>query len=119
MLDTISSQRIEPLKLPVLGSSSTDGEGKDFFYAENLPMKSYCRSGYPFSFDVASRLSIAQSILETETFKQKQEVSDAMIEHDIFIKMQPRKRYSVKAKITCIRKAKPRIVIPEMPCTGI
>jgi hypothetical protein len=119
MLDTISSQRIEPIKLPVLGSSSTDGEGKDFFYAENLPMKSFCRSGYPFSFDVASRFSTTQGLLETETFKQKQEVYDTMIEHDIFIKMPPRKKYSVKAKITCIRKAEPRIVAPEMPYTGI
>ncbi len=113
MLDTMSSQRIESLKLPVLGSSSTDGEGKDFFYAENLPMKSLCRSGYSFSFDVASCFSTAQGFLETETFRQREEAYDAMIEHDIFIKMPPKKRRSVKFKILHVSKAKPKIVIPE------
>ena len=119
MLDTISSQRIEPIKLPVLGSSSTDGEGKDFFYAENLQMKSFCRSSYPFSFDVASRFSTTQGLLETETFKQKQEVYDTMIEHDIFIKMPPKRRRTVKFKIQHIRKARPNIVIPENYYTDI
>jgi hypothetical protein len=119
MLDTISSQRIEPIKFPVLGSRSTDGEGKVFFYAENLPMKSFRRSGYPFSFDIASRLPITQGLLETETFKQKQEVYDTMIEHDIFIKMPPKRRHTVKFKIQHIKKARPNIVIPENYYTDI
>jgi hypothetical protein len=38
-----------------------------------------------------------------------------MLEHDIVVKMPPKRRRTIKFKIRHIRRAKPKIVIPENP----
>lgn len=119
ILAPASSNRVKPFYLLVLGSSSTDGEDKDLSQLRDLRTRmSY--SGHSYSvYDVASHFETAPLIFENETYKQSVIDTEGMIEYDIIIKMPPRKKYSIKAKITRIRKAEPRIVIPEKPYTGI
>jgi hypothetical protein len=38
---------------------------------------------------------------------------DDMIEHDIVVRMPPKRRYLVEVDVTDIRKAKPKIVVPD------
>jgi len=118
MLDIISSNRIEPVSFMKLGSSSTDGEDRDW-NLDFLMIKVYYPAGHYMSFYVTSYFVSMAQILENETYKYKETIPEEMIEHDIFVKMPPKKRYIVKAKIVRIRKAEPRIVIPEHPYAGI
>lgn len=119
MLDVVTSQKIKPFSPIRLGSSSTDGEDKDYLNFDHFVEKAMHSVGSYLSFDVASHLGFITPILENETYKTKEFFTEEMIEHDIYVKMPPRKKYSIKARITRIRKAVPRIVIPEMPYTGI
>ena len=116
--EIVSSNRIVPF-LPIkLGSSSTDGEDRDFVTDYFVAQSPYSAGYYP-SFDVASHLAATPSLTENETYKDRAPIAEEMIEHDIFVKMPPKKKYTIKAKITRIRKAEPRIVIPDYPYTGI
>src|SRR4030043_853239 len=116
--EIVSSDRIVPF-LPIkLGSSSTDGEDIDFVTDYFVAQSPYS-AGHYLSFDVASHLASVSPISENETYKHKKLIPEEMLEHDIFVKMPPKKKYSIKAKITRIRKAEPRIVIPDYPYTGI
>ncbi|MBI5195245.1 MAG: hypothetical protein HZA10_02865 [Nitrospirae bacterium] len=117
MPDTISSNRIEPVNFIRLGSSSTDGE--DRAWNLNYPIvKGSYTSGYYPEFDIASYSGSTALIPENETYKYKEIIPEEMLEHDIFVKMPPKKKYTIKAKIVCVRKAEPQIVIPEYPYTG-
>lgn len=118
MLETISSNKVKPFYLLLLGSSSTDGEDKDLSHLR-LRTRMVYSGGILSSYDVASHSEPSALIFDNETYKNKEIFTDEMIEHDIYVKMPPRKKYSIKAKITRIRKAEPRIIIPEMPYTGI
>jgi hypothetical protein len=115
-LDVISSNKIIPF-LPVsLGSSSTDGEDRDYLQLLVYPtIKGYCPSAHYLFFDIASYLTASPSLIENETYKDGVTTAEEMIEHDVYVQMPPKKRYSIKAKIIGIRKAKPRIVAPEEP----
>lgn len=42
-----------------------------------------------------------------------------LLEHDIVVKMPPKRKFAIKARITRIRKAHPQIVIPENLYPGI
>ncbi len=53
------------------------------------------------------------------TTKYGESISEEMLEHDIFIKMPPKKKYTIKAKTIRIRKAEPRIVLDENIHTGL
>jgi hypothetical protein len=119
-LDVVSSNKIIPI-LPVnLGSSSTDGEDRDYLQFLVYPiMRGYCQSGHYLALDIASYLTATLSLIENETYKERVTIAEEMIEHDIFVKMPPKKKYTIKAKITRIRKAEPCIVIPDYPYTGI
>jgi hypothetical protein len=118
MLDTISSNRIEPVSFIKLGSSSTDGEDRDW-NLDYLMIKGYYPAGHYLSFDVTSHFVSMAPVLENETYKYIEAISEEMIEHDIFVKMPPKRRRTVTFKIKSIRKAKPRIVIPEYPYIDI
>lgn len=47
------------------------------------------------------------------TTKYGKSISEEMLEHDVIIKMPPKKKYWIKAKITNIRKAEPKVIIPD------
>lgn len=117
IVDTISSNRIKSVNFDILGSRSTDGEDRDFLNLDYFPIKDFYPVDY-LTFDVASHLENITPILENETY-YKELIPEEMIEHDIFVKMPPKRRRAVKFKIKCIRRAKPRIVIPEHPYTDI
>lgn len=119
MLDTVSSNRIAPFPLIRLGSSSTDGEDRDFLNLDYFITKALYSTGYYLSFDVASHSASVSPISENETYKHKELIPEEMLEHDIVVKMPPKRKFVIKARITCIRKAEPQIVIPENPYTGI
>lgn len=119
MLDVITSTRIEPVYSIKLGSSSTDGEDRDLLNLDYVIKKGFYTVGLNLVFDIASYFKNVFPILENETYKYKESIPEEMIEHDIFVKMPPKKKYIIKAKITSVRKAEPRIVIPEYPYTGI
>lgn len=114
--DVVSSNKIIPV-LPVnLGSNSTDGEDGDYLQFLGYPIiKGYCSSGHYLALDIASYSTATPSLIENETYKDRITIAEEMIEHDIYVKMPPKKRYSIKAKITSIRKAEPSIVTPENP----
>jgi hypothetical protein len=115
-LDVVSSNKIIPF-LPVsLGSSSTDGEDRDYLQFLVYPIiRGYCPSGHYLALDIASYLTATLSLIGNETYKDRVTIAEEMIEHDIYVQMPPKKRFSVKAKIIGIRKAEPRIVTPENP----
>lgn len=112
MLETVSSNKVKPFYLLLLGSSSTDGEDKDL---SNLRLTTgmVYPGGIWSSYDVASHSEPSALISDNETYKNKEIFTDEMIEHDIYVKMPPKRRRTVQFKIQHIRKAKPRIVIPE------
>jgi hypothetical protein len=116
--EIVSSNRIVPF-LPIkLGSSSTDSEDSDFVTDYFVAQSPYSAGYYP-SFDVASHLASVSPISENETYKHKKLIPEKMLEHDIFVKMPPKKRRTVKFQIRHVRRAKPRIVIPENPYIDI
>ncbi len=120
MPDVISSNRIEAPSFMRLGSSSIDGEDKDLLNLFYGMTEGYRPSGYyDFSFDVVSHLESTLPFMENETYKYREIIPEEMIEHDIFVKMPPKRRRTVKFKIRRIRRAKPRIVIPEYPYIDI
>lgn len=119
MLDVITSKKIEPFYAIKLGSSSTDGEDRDLLNLDYFMKKDFYTVGLNLAFDIASYFKNVFPILENETYKFKEIIPEEMIEHDIFIKMSPKRRRTVKFKIKRIRKAKPRIIIPENPYTDI
>lgn len=119
MLETITSPAIEPSNILILGSSSTDGEDNGFlihgqFLKKNIYSKVTC-----FLYDIASYMRNVSVYSETETFKNIETIPVEMLEHDIFVKMPPKREYTIKAKIIHRCKAEPRIVVPENPYTGI
>jgi len=119
MMDIISSNRIETFPFIRLGSSSVDGEDKDLLIYYDM-MKDYRPSGYyHFLFDVVSHLESIPPFIENETYKYREIIPEEMIEHDVFVKMSPKRRLVVKVTITHVRKAKPRIIVPENPYIGI
>jgi hypothetical protein len=119
MLETITSKSIEPISAISLGSSSTDGEDKDFLMHNYFTRKSIYPAGIYFSYDIASLARDMSINFRNETFGEIETIPEEMLEHDIFIKMPPKRRRTVKFKIKSIRKAKPRIVIPEYPYIDI
>ncbi len=50
---------------------------------------------------------------DNKTLRERVTISEEMIEHDIVVKMPPKRRRAVKFRIMHIRKAKPKIIIPE------
>jgi len=119
MFDVVTSKKIEPFPSVRLGSSSTDGEDIDWLNLEYFITKSHYSIGYCLTFDVASHLESVFPNVEKETSKSKEIIPDEMLEHDIVVKMPPKRKFSIKARIRRIRKAEPRVVIPENPYTGI
>jgi len=119
IFDVGTSKKIEPFPSIRLGSSSTDGEDKDLLNLDYFMTKSHYPIGYYLTYDVASHFESVFPIVENETYKSKEIIPEEMLEHDIVVKMPPKRKFSIKARITCIRKAEPRIVIPENPYTGI
>jgi len=114
MLDITTSPRIEPLPAVRLGSSSTDSEDKDYLQFLSYPItKGHYPLGHYLSFDIASHLAGVFLFTPSETYKDREIIAEEMVEHDIYVKMPPKRRRTVKFKIQHIRKAKPRIVIPE------
>lgn len=119
MLETITSQKIKPFVIIALGSSSTDGEDNDLLNLNyDMTEGSYPMGPHPL-YDIASHAESISPIFENETYKFREIIPEEMLEHDIFVKMPPKKKYTIKVKITRIRKAEPRIVIPDYPYTGI
>ena len=49
-------------------------------------------------------------VSENETYKHKEFIPEEMMEHNIFVKMQPKRRRTVKFKIVHIRRAKPNLL---------
>lgn len=49
-------------------------------------------------------------VSENETYKHKEFIPEEMIEHDIFVKMPPKRKRTVKFKIRRIRRAKPNLL---------
>lgn len=119
MLDVISSNKIATFSFMRLGSSSIDGEDKDLLNLDYFMTKGFYPIEYYLSFDVASHLESVSLILENETYKYKEIIPEEMLEHDIVVKMPPKRKFAIKARITRIRKAHPQIVIPENLYPGI
>jgi len=116
MLDTVTSLRIERFPSVRLGSSSTDGEDRDYLQFLSYPLtKGYYPSRQYLFFDIASHLAAMLPPIENETYKDREIIAEEIIEHDIYVQMPPKRRLTIKARIIGIRKAEPRIVTPENP----
>lgn len=119
MLETITSKSIEPISFISLGASSTDSEDKDLLIHNYFTRKRVYPAGIYFSHDIASIIKDMSINFRNETFGEIETIPEEMLEHDIFVKMPPKKKYTIKAKVIRIRKAEPHIVIPEHLYTEI
>ncbi len=113
MLDNISSTSIKLFPIFMTGASSTEGEDKEFLNLIRYPERVLLREGSYFIFDTASFTKEIPVHFKNETFRDREMISEEMIEHDIVVKMPPKKRFFIKAKIKHVRKAKPQIILPE------
>jgi len=112
-VETIISPKIKPSYILIFGSSSTDGETKDFSNWNYFTQRRAFQAGYYFSYDTSSLARDFSLTIKNETFCDIELIPEEMIEHDITIRMSPKRKYFIKTKITKIRKADPRAVIPE------
>jgi len=117
--DTISSNRINPVYIVTLGSSSIDGEYKNFLPLHYSMSKGFYPIGHYLLHDIASYAESLSPVFGNETYIYREMIPEEMLEHDIIVKMHPRRIFAIKAKITRIRKAEPQMVIPENSYTGI
>lgn len=111
MLETRTTQRIKTFIPFNVGSGSKRIEDLEETMS-NYPLI----KGFTFDnllFDVATHLNIVYlQHLANETFKGGEEtIPVEILEHDVYVRMSPVRKYSIKAKITKITKAEPRIVI--------
>ncbi|MBI4848298.1 MAG: hypothetical protein HY808_06960 [Nitrospirae bacterium] len=115
MLDNISSTHVKISPTFMLGSSSTDGEDREFLNFVQYPLRELLYGGEFSWLETTSHPVTVSIFFKNETYKSAGVIPEEMLEHDIFVKMPPKRRRTVKFKIRSIRKAKPRIVIPEYP----
>jgi len=112
-VETITSPKIRPSDIIIFGSSSTDGETKDFLDLNYFTQREAFPAGHYFSYDTTSFARDFSLSFKNETFCDIESMPEEMIEHDITFRMSPKRKYFIKAKITKIRKAEPQAVIPE------
>jgi len=114
MLENISSTSVKLFPAFMTGSSSTDGEDKEFLNLIQYPYRLFFSEADFSLFDTASYAKDITLHFRNETFRDIQKISEEMLEHDIVVKMSPKRRFLIKAKIKKIRKAEPQhIIIPE------
>ncbi|RJQ49758.1 MAG: hypothetical protein C4538_01550 [Nitrospiraceae bacterium] len=115
ILDNISSTHLKISPTFMLGSSSTDGEDREFLSFIQYPVRGLLYEGtFPW-LETTSHPATVSILFTNETYRSAEVIPEEMLEHDIFVKMPPKRRRTVKFKIRRIRKAKPRIFIPEYP----
>lgn len=115
MIENISSPQVKFIPTFLLGSSSTDGEHREFLSFVQYPGRAFLYEGaFPW-LETTSYPATVPIFFKNETYGSEDLIPEEMLEHDIFVKMPPKRRRTVKFKIRSIRKAKPRIVIPEYP----
>lgn len=112
MLETSTSPKIKPFVLIILGSSSREQENGGYEMSD-YPAQKRSLPERILPHDTASHADAASLYFVGETYREESGVSDEFIEHDLYIVMEPKKQYTVRARITSVKKAGPRIVIPE------
>lgn len=65
------------------------------------------------SENIISDLPQKETSEEKETVIEEKEY-DIDVEYDVFVRMSPKNRYTLKAKVTNVRKAEPNIVTPDL-----
>lgn len=110
MLETRTTQRIKTfIPFNVCSGSKRMEELEETMY-NFPPMKGFPVD--PFLYDAATHLTaVYLQHFANETFKTEETIPVEMLEHDVYVRMSPIRKYSIKAKITKIAKAEPRIVI--------
>ncbi len=119
MLEYISSTHVNIIPTFMPGSSSTDGEEMEFLSLIQYPVRGMLYEGTFPCFETTSHPATVPVFFKNETYNSEGVIPEEMLEHDVFVKMPPKRRRTVKFKIRSIRKAKPRIVIPEYPYNDI
>ncbi|MCK5506341.1 MAG: hypothetical protein KAJ10_14350 [Thermodesulfovibrionia bacterium] len=71
MLDTISSTSVKLFPVFMTGSSSTDGEDKDFLTLIQYPVRALLRQAPNIFFDTASFTTASPFYIMTESFKER------------------------------------------------
>ena len=55
----------------------------------------------------------AEEVLNMDIFKYDGSIKEEILAHDVIIRMPSKKKYYIKAKIVCVRKAEPKIILFE------
>lgn len=63
----------------------------------------------------AKNIAHGEPLLSWEEIDNYERFSEEILEHDIVVKMPPKRKFTVKAQIRCVKKAEPKIVTPEHP----
>jgi len=113
MLVIVTAQSIKPYIVITLGSSSTDSEDKEFLKLLHYRKKTISHEIDFFLSDSASYTKDIPIHFRNETFREKETVSEEMLVHDIVVKMPPKKRFFIKAKIKKINKAEPKVIMTD------
>lgn len=111
MVDTITTQKVRPFILLILGSSSREQENGGGTMGYYPARKSI--SGPAVPHDTASHADAVSLEFSSDTYVEGSVFLEEMYERDIYVAMEPRAKYAITAKIRSIRKGEPQIVVPE------
>lgn len=113
MIDTSTAQKVRPFVLLILGSSSIERENGGGVMDHYPVRKRFSESAVPP--DTASHADVMSIEFVNDTYVEAASFPEEMYEHDIYVAMEPKAKYTITAKIRSIKKAEPQVVVPESP----
>jgi hypothetical protein len=113
MVDTSTAQKVKPFVLLILGSSSIERENGGGVMHHHHSRNRFSERAVPH--DTASHANAISLEFASDTYVEETSFPEEMIEHDIYVAMAPRAKYTIQAKIRSVRKAEPLVVVPESP----
>lgn len=106
MVETMTTETIRHIDMITLVSSSRNNGDAELLIATH-PLKRVNTKNY-ISCDTASYVNVVILNFRSETFGDIERPLEEMLEHDIVVKMLPKNRFTIKARITRISKAEPK-----------
>ena len=106
----MTTEKLRNFRVIKFVSSSRINGDLDFphpIYPERVLPENYIQ------YDTASYKNVHILNIKNETFGEIERPLEEMLEHDIIVKMLPKNRFTVKGRITRIRKAEPRVIVED------
>lgn len=107
MAETMTTEKLMPRVITLVSSSIGNGD-VEFLHP------SYPKRVHPatyIQYDTASYTNVIILNTRNETFGEIERPLEEMLEHDIVVRMSPKNSFTIKARITRISKAEPKIII--------